>query len=508
MIRSFSFLVILLLFSSFVSCSKEETKKDDALNDICANSETKVTFNSYEVSHSLLCRYLRLFKKGKSVESIEPLSNKSGTTLAYYVKYADDEGWDIISADKRVAPLLASSSEGSLDLKDNKNPAVQAVMGMILSVESIKISNEEPNTTWKFLEPSIKRSVSTKGVIERDTNFTNPTRAFGGGMWVPVDTLLEFVDTSSARVTSTAWGQGSPWNNFTPYSTYPDHCPVGCDPVAVGQVLYRYIASNPGQYSFPATADVSTTPPFPVSFGTLSNTVWSYLIPNAYNSNLNLADTTSIFLSWLGQSMNATYSAGETAVDFGNVKSFLGNYVNFTIEQELTNNSTVVQKDHFCSSVVSSINNSSPILVAASSSDHPAHSHTFLVDGYRNIVDRFVIRYEFDPDYEYTLEEWESLPSWMFVFPPDYGNHGEPCERYVYVSLEDALYVKMNWGWQNQSSNPNYNNYTYLLRYQTSYCYDGVNMTTSSIYNFSWTPISTTYSKIDGWLHHFSRKNQ
>lgn len=504
----FRLTLIAFALCSFASCTKNDVVQENATESNASEvlvPSNELSSSKYAVPSALLTRYLRLLKRNKTVNIVKPI-DKDGITLAYYVEYSGNKGWDLVSADQRIAPILASCPEGTLDLKDKNNPAIQAVQGMINYVDEVRKENVsvQKNCIWEFLEPSNKKSVSTKGGTERDTSTLS--RAFGAGMWVPVDTIIEYVDTSSSRVTSTAWGQDSPWSNFTPYSTYPDHCPVGCTPVAIGQILYKYIASDPGQLTIPINANVANTTPSTVSFSNYTTAGWSYLVPNAYGINFFHADSTAIFLSWLGNQMSSNYYADSTDTSYTNGKAVLDNYINYTLEStSLSNNSSTANKEYFCNKVLISIDNGSPVLVFSKATNKKRH--TFLIDGYRNTTDMFVIHYVFDPDYEYTMEEWQTLPSWLFDFPPEFGNHGEPCERDIYINLEDALYVKMNWGWQGRLATPNYNNYSFLLRYQTSYSYDGINMTTTSTYNFSWKPDDTYFSIIEHWLHSFSKKN-
>ena len=499
-------LSISLTYFLIVGCSKYENlvmPATESDNVITESSNTATYANdSNVVSIPLLQKYLNTVKKNKTTKNINSIV-KEDKIVAYYVEYENNKGWDIICADKRNAPILASGPEGSLNLNDTINPAILAVKRMIDATEEIDLSTQRKNSIWEFIEPNNK-IVKKKG-SERDTNVNS--RGCGAGMWVPIDTTYEVVTTSSSRVTSTAWGQFSPWNNFTPYkdSLQSGHCPVGCTPVAVGQLLYKYIAPNPGQHTIPTSATPSLIPFAPVTFSQFSNSAWSDLILNAYHTNIYLADQTSIFLSWIGNQMNSTYMADTTGTDMGADILFLRNYLNFTSEEDVKPSAN--SREYFCTQVVNSIGTNSPVLISAMKNKDDKNSHSFLIDGWQRTIDRFAIRYEFDPDYQYTYEELDRFPVWMFDFPPDYGNGGI-YERYDYLELYNALYLKMNWGWQDASSSSNYNNYSFLVRSESTNYIDGQPVTHSIYYNFSWNIATNQYNFINDWHRHFSKKTQ
>lgn len=499
--NSLSFSIVIVAVLLVFSCTKEDQKNlfTDAENTECSISsyESAVASGSFEVSHSSLSKYLKVFKRNKSVEFVEPIT-EDGVTLAYYVKYANNQGWDLISADMRVTPVLASCSEGSLFLGDTKNPAIQAVKGMLSAVRDVRSESMllHKNRVWEFIEPTSKEKVYTKRISDKDTNILN--RAFGSGMWIPVDTSYEITNNSITRLISTSWGQEQPWKYFTPYGNENQvNCVVGCGPVAAGQLIYKYVASNPSVFdTIPTVANISSTIGENVTFSQFSTSAWSNIVIDcSYPVNYYNTDQTAIFLSWLGQKMGAIYGLLQTGVDSVGLKSVLDEYLSYNSGQNLSNNSNYSIKNQFFNTVISSLNSGSPILIGGHGGND---NHFFLIDYYRIHKEEVVITYSFNQDYEYTLEEYEQGESWMFQWPASTGDHGEfeDIERRDLIS-EDT-YFKMNWGNQNEGTVTNYNNISYLVK--------SVTPSGSSIY-LSWAFGGTNYNTIRNWYHHFLRNN-
>ena len=125
-------IIFVLIFSLFNSCSKDEYKNLNVSDIQSQNERLSLNFKSkespFEVSQSLLYKYVRLFKKGVRVKLIEPIT-ESEELLAYYVEYSDNKGWDIIAADTRLTPVLVSSPEGptTRDCQSSLTPVRQSL---------------------------------------------------------------------------------------------------------------------------------------------------------------------------------------------------------------------------------------------------------------------------------------------------------------------------------------------------------------------------------------------
>lgn len=151
--------------------------------------------------------------------------------LMYAVNF--DEGWKIVSGDKRIDPILAFSNEGKMIINDSTNPGfniwLEEVSKSILALDGIKDEYCKNLTFWKFEFPQ-KDDLQTKS---------------GSGFWYR-ELVGEYVSGRYVNeiepMLLTKWGQGYPWNQKAPrcYSSSANRCPLGCGPVAISQLLYYY----------------------------------------------------------------------------------------------------------------------------------------------------------------------------------------------------------------------------------------------------------------------------
>ena len=281
-----------------------------------SRSGETTSVENYTVTPEMVCKYLNIARKGKTLNSLTPVV-ENGDTLAYVAQYADTLGWDLISGDRRLDPILANSETGVLNLSDTINPAVGAVKGMIHTVKQTKGCFEiQKHPIWKSLEPK-----------EKKANNNPQARGIGFGKWIAQDTVYESESYTRPHIITTKWGQGYPWNLKTPrLNGQPTQ--VGCVPVAAGQIIYHFRKNNPKGVELPETAiftdyyyDMLTGIP---NFSNYSIESWSNFKLNAqtaYNEN----DITVIFLSFLGDQIGMQYGIQSTVPRSDNIKNILLN---------------------------------------------------------------------------------------------------------------------------------------------------------------------------------------
>lgn len=514
------YLLVLFLFCSFcvISCSEDmlingkklETSEEKDFNELLLQR----TSGDYIVSENLLNNYLRLFVKGKQVETIKPIC-KNNETLAYYVQYANNEGWDLISADKRLSPILVSSDNGILPDIFDEISYLSPVSGMLHSVIDIRKSNcNDENGIWNFLSPNSKYERYAPAELKNKiaTKSRNGFRGLGQGMWIAIDTLIVDTTISAPRLIVTNWAQDSAstnffFNRFTPIMNNR-HCPVGCGPVAVGQILYKYIKNNPGQHTIPDSAYMHSDGS--VTFSSYSTDNWEHL---GVDANYN----TTVFLSWLGapSQMHAIYQPTQTGTEWINDTTMLRNYLNFEDGFAVNNNSSSSLKGYFCNLVTYSIDNGSPIYAESFIGDT---GHVFLIDYYTRSTYQYIIRYEFDPNHVITDDEFYSYPSWRFDWPNNYDPDKDIAQFDECINMNDNIQIKMNWGWGvaitvpdpnnpgiNHTIYPNsasfsiYSRTHFLGENGTSYDYDNINL--------YWTISSNkNYNGVSNFIYNFSLK--
>lgn len=490
-----------------MSCSTELDENKSVSNENSfENQSISKTYepSGFYVSESLLKNYLRFFCKNKTVEKIKPITTNN-EILAYYVQYVNN-GWDLISADKRLSPILVSSDKGILPDNYEGISCISPVFGMLQSVIDVRKSKcVEENGIWNFLSPGSKYEKNAP-IELRNKIFTksrNGLRGLGEGMWIAIDTLVTDTTISAPRLVNTNWAQDSTsyysfFNKYTPVINNI-HCPTGCGPVAVGQLFYKFFKDNPGQFLIPSTASVSG---ISVSFGSISTEAWGHL-HNGYN------DTTAVFLSWLGNRMNSEYNLNKTNTKWDSLKNTLGNYLNYTNGFQVNNSSSSELKNNFCDIILSSIDYGSPIFVGGQ--DISNDKHVFLIDYYQRRIISYIIRYQFDPYHVITDDEYYSYPSWRFDWPNNYDPEKDVAEFDEIINLADNVSIKMNWGWltvTNGIYTLDYpNDLSFTLRTNTLYLGENGSYITNNNINLYWAVgDSHSFNGVLSFLHHFNRK--
>ena len=160
----------------------------------------------------------------RKVESVEYYSRPGtralgGDTLLYLVNYADDAGFALLSADKRLRPIYAISDEGSMSFSDTTYNKGLAIFARGVEVD---------------MENAITNSVINPGPIDTIIPFKRVVRE--------VAPLLNYYQSR--------WSQGYPYNQYC-FTSNGAQAVVGCATVAVGMIMsyYEHPASY-GGYTF------------------------------------------------------------------------------------------------------------------------------------------------------------------------------------------------------------------------------------------------------------------
>lgn len=156
-----------------------------------------------------------------------------------YVVSMPDSGWVLVSADERVAPILAVSYNGTFPAEEVMPPAMRDLFedyaNEIMFIQD-GISDSQPHSEWEALE-----------------NNTYQVQTFecgtGSDIYTPGDALLNRPDRGNVE-----WSQGQCNDDF--YGSFCDNaynkfCPdwhspscertyVGCGAVAMGQIMWYW----------------------------------------------------------------------------------------------------------------------------------------------------------------------------------------------------------------------------------------------------------------------------
>ena len=283
------------------------------------SSFTNAPAPSFKVSQNDLSTYFSL-KKGISNETklsqsvtVLPIITNNDTVM-YLVNY--EEGWEVLSADKRVPVVLMMCDKGNITENELYSNPYQSdyVEGMkdaisdLMSGMSIQAFSDEDN--WN-------------GVMPMDESYDTwtPWRLVG----THIDSICKLADQD--HLLRTHWGQSGNWKIKAPYTSASKitHCPTGCVMVAGSQTLYylhyrfrvpentygdcicnayikereKSVKLNSSNCSFPEES--------------LGNMYWDLMPLDKNSSSVSGFAHVSSLMSHLGYLISANYSVGSTS---------------------------------------------------------------------------------------------------------------------------------------------------------------------------------------------------
>lgn len=167
----------------------------------------------------------------------------------------------------------------------------------------------------------------------------------------------------------TVWGQRAPYNQLT-VPVHGKHSPVGCVPVAVGQVMHYYAWPECGRYhSFYKGPNQQM---LQVNFSSY-HPAWSQIGDRYQPADSLEARETATFLSFCGMGLDAVYGEQATSVNLNNIKDFLVNNMSYSgttnLQDKLAENEIVAALYH-------ELDASRPVIVGGA-------AHAFVIDGYQ-----------------------------------------------------------------------------------------------------------------------------
>ena len=378
--------------------------------------------------------------------SIQKVS-KGNKNLMYVVNF-DKGGWVIISGRFNVDNIiLASGSEGYFDPNQIDCPEVRFWLEMTEEMIEQEMIDDEDNTPNEIL---------------RSGPYDNETYVWVRFILEPqYSTTYNYSNLDHLVVTK--WGQCEPWNYLCPLynSTL---CPLGCTAVAVGQMLY-YLHDH---ITLPSGLFHTVVPYYYYHYNSSGYYCTSSVNRSNYTANSPrwaLMETTNP-----GVLTSGVQYVGDLLIDIADRAESV-----FRLDGTAGHTSTALFSNYFgisCtksnfsqSTVVSSLNDSLPVLVSAKISNNSnADGHEWIIDGYNSSHTVMDSRYRwrmvppdslsyYDPyayDYVYTENE-------MHQFFPDVI---EDEIIHEYSSFINYSY-RMNWGWHDNQNSNDYDNALY-----------------------------------------------
>jgi hypothetical protein len=304
-------------------------------------------------------------------------------TLAYVVNFANEDGFLLIAADKRVkVPLLAIVDSGSLG-DTTYNGGLGAFLGMaemgikqsILDYERLKDSvttelKKKGLVLPKLGNNSVAAEVKKKGMLASKVSSTSgddDDYDYEGEVYY--ETTLAYKDRvveKKGPLVPMKWSQDAPFNdNVRNNNCTTGTAPAGCVPVAVGQLMafWKYPAML-----YTDSYNWSQINLYPTEYAMLNNA------PTTVKAQVaNLMDN-------LGRKMDSSYKCSATGTNSDKVPGLLSacGFIHGGMQ------------DYNYNTVVSSINNGQPLFAGGYSTQVKVlgvvvgyeGGHAWIIDGY------------------------------------------------------------------------------------------------------------------------------
>lgn len=313
--------LILIFFSLITSCNQENTGdvkelSQDSKNLITPDIALKISSNI--LFHQNATTSKNTTTAAKKVKSIKPVKYNNEENLFYIINY-EDGGFVILSADNRLAPILAYSDTSVF--RTDANDYSSGLVGWLGATSDTIKSLRKSNMVQSLSVRKEWDSYYSKRLVEPE----NMPKT----MSLPDDSnncVDEYEQVGP--LTTTQWDQGCGYNDLMP----PINCSVnqtcgkawaGCVPIAIAQIM-KY-------HKFPTTYNWANMPP---SGG--STTIAS-LIKDIHNSI-----GSSISYSCDGTSVSSDYNVAVIFTRFNYSYASYGNYSSETVKQQLRSKKPVI----------------------------------------------------------------------------------------------------------------------------------------------------------------------
>ena len=286
-------------------------------------------------------------------------NNDKNIPLAYIVNYADNKGYAILAADTQLPPVIAIGDSGVF--------STDGFLQYISGEYNTRLS-EELNPAQELQYTMVNNSLTLNGLPTIDNQIT-PTLARDTTMILKCMPLVP-----------TKWGQGNPYNYYSPLDEDGNKCVAGCVPVAGAQVL----ASLCYHHNFyPATQIHSE---YPVDWIKINKMIFQDSLKYNYNEITPSSKNVASLIRAIGKSINATYTTDATSAytsNLGNVYSDLG------MTSIVYGDSDVVTLDNLFNMIVSK---NYPVNARATriKEDNETVGHSFVLDGWLRLEYSFI----------------------------------------------------------------------------------------------------------------------
>lgn len=380
-----------------------------------------------------------------TVKEVKSYGFDSSQTLFYILNY--DQGWEVISADKRIQPTLAHGDSGEFTMECD-NEAMKFWMNMIADgVLQMRLGNVESEVATASAE-SKESTDDPKSDHTAFWNAISPTKngqtrfeplTPTPGPMIPL-TYTYLIDSEITAVNEyeygpyiqTSWAQRSPWNQFCPL--YADgtgyRAPAGCTAIAGAQMMYYFYHTLGWQLMVPTRVAVSgDTDQHSYAFGSYNYRMFDSMAKIAYGY-LSGTDPehSAKLISYVGHLSGMDYEPdGSGAFPMTLAQQWQSLY---NIDFEYFNGYDYLEI------VYNFLDNNQPLIIWGSEDSDEGGGHTWIIDGLNRTVES-VTNY-------YVTFSTPQTPAYLSTLDKEDATSSSTTSN-IYNE------VHMNWGWGSTS---------------------------------------------------------
>lgn len=361
----------------------------------------------------------------RRIEEVKSFKNEKGKTVFYIINYEDREGFVILSADKRLKPILAFSEDGSFGEKTD-NPGIQLWFDIIK--ENFNGAQRQSEAHIDVINHWAQLEQNLRGGRILDEAINTPELSCE---WFVTHPLPGNSTVAHLTTNLSTWKQGIGYNAYCPAGVAVKNCkgdyqcskaPTGCGPVAVAQVLkfhHKPVTANGHAYS-----------------SAMFNAMPKNAPPQCQPSNANHINLAQLIRD-AGKDMDAVYNTIVPALGIpmsgsgcqtwsipGHIDNFFANRGFTSFDKDFFGNAATVSEE---------LRANRPVIVFGSNcAACAANQHIWVMDGIKDLYAVF-----------------------------------NDANGYCYEN--HSIYYQMNWGWGDISENNTWFSYTGIVGAGTLY---------------------------------------
>lgn len=389
--------------------------------------------------------FKELLAKGQgkefAIQEVVPLGLNDEATLAYLLNY--NEGWEIISADKRAPLVLAAGEDERFVFDEVPEETMAWIEGLEADILYIRTLKKLPEDVSKDILEKIELNLNLwNSFSSRIKNEKGETRAgeFDGYWELISSELLSTTNTDYPHLITypySSFHQLSPYNVFCPIvsSGSSVHAPTGCVAVA-GSMMLAYLHDKTGVPYF--------GPDYAYYTGTIYN--WSFSSHTSSSSTiweeLDNDNRAAALMAFVGHRVGMQYGANDSGAYASDLVDDVFSY--FGINCSYNSFST--------SAINTSLQNELPVIISAFGIRNSilgiyyySYRHSFIVDSYITSQSTYRNTYTWHysnssniprPDIDDDIQIVVSSPSLTF-YRMRWGGGGGAKDRQLYAPSGD-----------------------------------------------------------------------